>query len=147
VRPKATLIGALSLAALVSGQEQGHPGSLRYVIVGTGQTTCYDNRRTIASPGRGQPFFGQDAQYPCRQPSYCDNGNGTISDLNTRLMWVRARGAKVTWDQAVADAAKCRVGGYSDWRMPTIKELYSLIDFNGGFHLTAARSTPYLDPQ
>jgi hypothetical protein len=145
MRPKATLIGAISLVALVSGQEQGHAGSLSYVIVGTGQTTCYDNRRAIAPPAPGQPFFGQDAQYPRGQPSYRDNGNGTISDLNTGLMWVRARGAKVTWDQAVADAAPCRVGGYADWRMPTIKELYSLINFTGGFHLAAARSTPYLD--
>lgn len=60
-------------------------------------------------------------------------------------MWVQARGAKVTWDAAVAGAPTCRVGGYTDWREPTIKELYSLINFNGGFHITAAASNPYLD--
>jgi hypothetical protein len=60
-------------------------------------------------------------------------------------MWVQARGSKVTWDQAVAGAATCRVGGYNDWRMPTIKELYSLINFSGGFHFRPADSIPYLD--
>ena len=82
---------------------------------------------------------------PGQQPAYKDNGDGTVSDLNTGLMWVKARGAKVTWDAAVAGAAACRVGGHNDWRMPTIKELYSLINFTGGFHFTAADSMPYLD--
>jgi hypothetical protein len=118
-----------------------------YVVVGTGQTKCYDDRREIAPPKPGQPFYGQDAQHPSPAPNYKDNGNGTVTDLNTGLVWVQARGTKATWDAAVAGAKTCRAGGYSDWRMPTIKELYSLINFMGGFdfHAGAARSTPYLD--
>jgi hypothetical protein len=116
-----------------------------YTIVGTGQTQCYDNRTEIAPPKPGQPFYGQDAQFQGAQPSYKDNGDGTVSDLKTGLMWVKARGQKMLWEVAVAGAAKCNVGGYSDWRMPTIKELYSLINFNGGCGGTIANSTPYLD--
>ncbi|MGD0089597.1 MAG: DUF1566 domain-containing protein [Planctomycetota bacterium] len=122
-----------------------YAGDVSYVIVGTGQTKCYDDRHEIAPPEPGQPFYGQDAQCRSKQLAYKDNGDGTISDLNTGLMWVQARGTKVTWDAAVAGAATCRVGGHSDWRMPAIKELYSLINFNGGFHITAAASSPYLD--
>jgi Protein of unknown function (DUF1566) len=51
----------------------------------------------------------------------------------------------MTWPAAIAGAPGCRVGGYTDWRMPTIKELYSLISFNGAFRMTAANSPPYID--
>ncbi|MCP4592608.1 MAG: DUF1566 domain-containing protein [bacterium] len=131
------------LALLIPANGVGNEAP--YQIVGTGQARCYDDRREIAYPREGQPFYGQDAQYGDREPSYKDNGDGTVTDLNTGLMWVRARGEKVTYREAVTGAAKCRVGGYSDWRMPTVKELYSLINFNGGFHMSVASSTPYLD--
>ena len=100
---------------------------------------------SITAPVSGQSFYGQDAQFSGLQPSYRDNGDGTISDLNTGLMWVSARGSKVTWDNAVAGAATNRTGGYSDWRMPTIKELYSLIDFNGKSASTDAQCIPYIN--
>ena len=116
-----------------------------YTVVGTGQTRCYDDRGEITPPRPGQPFFGQDAQHPKPAPQYKDNADGTVSDLNTGLTWVKARGQKMTWDDAVAGAAKCRAGGFSDWRMPAIKDLYSLIDFNGGCGGTVANSKPYLD--
>lgn len=120
-------------------------GAVPYPIVGTGQTGYYDNAREIAPPKPGQAFYGQDAQHPGLMPAYRDNGDGTVSDLNTGLMWVQARGEKVSWTAAVAGAATCRVGGYTDWRMPTIKELYSLINFTGSFRMSAAQSIPYLD--
>jgi TolB-like protein len=45
------------------------------------------------------------------------------------LMWtVRDNGRDVTWKQAKAYCEACRVGGYSDWRMPTIEELEGLYD-------------------
>jgi hypothetical protein len=116
-----------------------------YVVVGTGQDTCYNASAAIKPPKPGEPFYGQDAQRPGPAASYKDNGDGTVSDLNTGLMWVKARGTKVTWDAAVAGAKTCQVGGHGDWRLPTVKELYSLIDFRGGFHFTAADSYPYLD--
>lgn len=131
------------LLALLMGSGPADPVKT-YVVVGTGQTPCYGNSGRIAPPGSGQPFCGQDAQHPGPRPAYRDNVDGTITDLNIALMWVGARGSKVTWNAATAGAARCRVGGYKDWRMPTIKELYSLINFNGGFHPEGG-SVPYLD--
>lgn len=104
---------------------------LAYPIVDTGQERCYDNTKEIEYPKRGQVFFGQDAQYTGNEPAYKDNGDGTVTDLNTGLMWQSDPGEKMTFRQAVAGASKCRVAGYKDWRLPTIKELYSLILFSG----------------
>lgn len=134
----------LILFALLAGSAFA-ADPLTYPIVGTGQTACYDSRHEITPPRPGQPFSGQDAQHPGPAPSYRDNGNGTVTDLNTSLTWVKARGQKMSWENAVAGAAACRAGGFSDWRMPTIKELYSLINFSGGCGGTVANSKPYLD--
>ena len=120
--------------------------TLTYCVVGTGQTHIFSDRgQLLKAPKPGEPFFGQDAFYQRPKPSYRDNGDGTISDLNTGLMWVQARGRESPVERRRRGASpNCRVGGHADWRMPTIKELYSLINFNGGFH-PEGNSTPYLD--
>jgi hypothetical protein len=102
-----------------------------YTIVDTGQVRCYNNHTAIESPKTGAAFFGQDAQYNGNQPAYKNNGDGTVSDLNTGLMWQSDPADKITFKQAVARASKCRLASYTDWRLPTIKELYSLILFSG----------------
>ncbi len=124
------------------------PTNGAYVVVDTGQTNCYNNTGVIPPPASGQPFYGQDAQHPGNSPAYTNNGDGTITDLKTSLMWVQARGEQSSWAVAIANAADCRVGGYTDWRAPTIKELYSLVKSTGanGASLTnAAGYIPYID--
>ncbi len=105
---------------------------LPYPIVSTGQTECFDDDgQVIPPPKPGEPFYGQDAQIPQRKPAYHDNGDGTVTDLNTGLMWTRDPTPKRTYREAIADARRCRIGGYNDWRLPTVKEVYSLILFSG----------------
>jgi len=101
-----------------------------YPIVSTNQSAFYDNFTEISEPAPGEAFYGQDAQYDGNQPSYQDNGDGTVTDLNTGLMWEKGF-TKSDYDekQSIADVAT--TGGYTDWRVPTTKELYSLIDFTG----------------
>jgi len=81
-----------------------------YPIVDTGQERCFDNRLEIKYPKAGEPFFGQDAHYQGNQPAYRDNGDGTITDLVTGLMWQKDPGPKKSFEQAVAGASACRVG-------------------------------------
>ncbi len=67
--------------------------------------------------------------------------DGMVRDNDTKLIWTQSldinkdgkinAADKLSYADALAYAKKCRVGGKSDWRVPTIKELYSLIDFRG----------------
>lgn len=112
-----------------------------YAVTDTGQSRCYDNHLEISCPASGQSFYGQDAQYDGNQPHYTDNLDGTVTDNVTGLMWQQSPDSdgdgdidaddKMTYQQATASADLLRLGGYSDWRLPTIKELYSLINFDG----------------
>ena len=124
------------------------PAVTGYPVVGTNQTKYYNNTGEIAAPANGESYYGQNPMYPGNIPSYTDNGDGTITDNVTGLMWVKARGQKMTWKDAVAGASANNTGGYTDWRMPTIKELYSLIEFsgvNGPDNTNMAGYVPFID--
>jgi len=62
-----------------------------------------------------------------------DNGDGTVSDLATGLMWMQAdSGTGMDWEKALAYAQsqnKANYLGHSDWRLPNSKELQSLVDY------------------
>lgn len=105
--------------------------NLTYKIVDSGIKTYFSNIAKIAEPKSGEAFYGQDASYTGNKPSYTSNGDGTITDNVTGLIWEQSMGAKITFDEAFKKAESSTLGGYSDWRVPTIKELYSLIQFTG----------------
>ena len=97
---------------------------LTYPIIDTFMIKCYDNNGEIPAPKPSEPFYGQDAQYKGIQPAYKDNGDGTVSDLNTGLMWQKTTDAtsdslkgRVTWYEAEEYVKNLRLGGYSDWRI------------------------------
>ncbi|MBI5684800.1 MAG: DUF1566 domain-containing protein [Verrucomicrobia bacterium] len=133
----------LSLALLLGAD--GFGAQRPYTVVGTGQTKCYDDRREIAPPRPAGPFYGQDAQQPGPKASYTLSADGlTVQDNNTGLTWVRSADTngdgtlghsdKLTLAQARQLPAKlnaAKFGGFGDWRLATIKELYSLILFSG----------------
>ena len=100
-----------------------------FSIPDTGQTKCYDNNQEIPCPQSGQPFYGQDAQYGPNLQSFTDLGNGIIKDNVTGLEWQQDTApGTYTWDDANSYCANLRLGGYSDWRLPTVKEWSSLVD-------------------
>ncbi len=128
------LTGILSLSlASGNGASPSPEGEAKpsYPIVDTGVATFYSNDAVIPAPAEGAPFYGQDATYQGNEPSYTDNGDGTITDNVTGLMWQKDMGSKMSFDEAAAVAPSLRLGGYADWRIPSIKELYSLILFTG----------------
>ena len=125
-----------------------------YTVADTGQTKCYNNTGESICPADGAAFCGQDAQYTGIKPSYRDNNDGTVTDLNTGLMWEKeqaftqssAEPDKYTWEEAETYCRNLRTGGYSDWRMPDIKELFSIAEFDGKLDpMNESASKPYLD--
>lgn len=102
-----------------------------YGIVDTGQRIAYSNNDIISLPADKDKFFGQDASYIINAPSYTDNNDGTITDNVTGLVWQKDMGQKLSFEEALIKVNEVKLGGYSDWRIPTIKELYSLIQFSG----------------
>ncbi|MDH5728175.1 MAG: DUF1566 domain-containing protein, partial [Gammaproteobacteria bacterium] len=57
-----------------------------------------------------------------------DNGNGTITDTTTGLMWLKDADAtgSFPWGEAVTQAANVSVAGHNDWRLPELAELQQL---------------------
>lgn len=58
---------------------------------------------------------------------YVDNGDGTVTDVNTGLMWAQKdscsdTGQCMDWNHVREYIAKLRIGGYDDWRIPTIEQ-------------------------
>ncbi|MBF0243553.1 MAG: DUF1566 domain-containing protein [Desulfamplus sp.] len=63
--------------------------------------------------------------------AYIDNGNGTVTDTTTKLMWQQATAPnKMNWQDAMKYCDELNLAGYSDWRLPNIDELKTLVDKN-----------------
>lgn len=99
-------------------------------IVDTAQDKCYSDLYQTSCAQKWQDFYGQDAQFATQNPKYIDHGNGTVSDSVTGLMWTQLPWNKMTYDEAVEKIDEnYYFAGFNDWRIPSIKELYSLMDF------------------
>lgn len=75
------------------------------------------------------------------QAAFQNNGDGTITDTTTNLMWQRCTApsqdvncavtpALYNWDNALAYCNALTLGGHFDWRVPNVKALHSILDAN-----------------
>ena len=61
---------------------------------------------------------------------FVDNGDGTITDDATGLMWAQSDdGVELDWQDALAYAEASELGGYTEWRLPNVKELQDIVDY------------------
>ena len=141
IRKRIWNIFSLSLIILPYFLSDTSPARADYVVVDTGQISCFGLNGEITCPGEGNYFYGQDAQYNGNAPSYTDNGNGTVTDNHTGLQWQQTSDSngdgvidyndKMNQDQAISYCQDLVLADKDDWRLPDIKTLYSLIDFSG----------------
>ena len=118
----------------------------------TGQTKCY----RAVSPYDEIPCAGtgQDGEYTINPMSFTDNGNGTVNDNNTGLMWQKCSIGQnndsacsgtaqyYNWYEASGTyhasynpssqdvCGSLNLGGHSDWRLPEKKELMSIVNYS-----------------
>lgn len=71
---------------------------------------------------------GEDSDYSINIPSFTDNGDGTIIDNVTSLMWQKMDGGEMIWANAADYADSNTLAGYDDWRIPNSHELFSIFD-------------------
>ena len=105
-----------------------NPGLLGALVEKTGQTTSY------ATGDDGDLEKG----VAWAIPRFTDNGDGTVTDNLTGLIWLKDANCfgQVTWDNALSDSnglasGSCGLSDGSnsgDWRLPNYKELFSLVD-------------------
>jgi len=114
-----------------------------FYLPDTGQTKCYDSsgNEVACTDPLG---LGQDGAYSVNAMSFTDNnGDGTVTDNNTGLMWQKCTVGQdpytcsgsaqaKTWDDAqtaCGDLNQTLFAGHSDWRLPSKKELITIIDY------------------
>ena len=79
-------------------------------------------------------FSGEAAKgKTSRDGRYVDNGDGTVTDHRTELMWTQKDsyadlGECRNWYKSKNYVSELKTGGYSDWRMPTIEELKTIFE-------------------
>jgi hypothetical protein len=87
----------------------------------------------------GNPNYGKN--------DFHDNGDGTITDRATGLMWSKAdSGRGMNWEAALACVQtknKENYLGHNDWRLPNAKELQSIVDYT---RAPAVTQSPAIDP-
>ncbi len=63
------------------------------------------------------------------QDDYMVNGDGTVTDRFTGLMWQQATSQnEMDWEAALTYCEELSLAGYDDWRLPNRNELQSLVD-------------------
>lgn len=87
-------------------------------IPDTGQFTSYTTVR------------GSDSDFIINPQSFKDNGDGTVTDYITGLMWQETDGGEMTFGSAQEYVKNLSLGGYKDWRLPANHELFDLNNFD-----------------
>ena len=89
---------------------------------------------SLPATGHNQIVYaGDDATYQAGCPSagrFVDNGDGTVTDNCTGLMWQKENPpALYSWRQAIDYCEGLEFAGHDDWRLPNVRELLSIVDY------------------
>jgi hypothetical protein len=123
---KSKLVPVICAIALLASSAVAFAGTIQ--LPQTGQTRCYDVAGTeISCAGTGQDGeFQTGAAWP--DPRFSVSGD-CVTDNLTGLMWVKSPGsALLVLQDAIDHAGGLDICGYTDWRLPNVIELESLVN-------------------
>ena len=143
-------LGLLGLTACACG---GGGGPTSVVLPETGQTTCTNAAGTvIACAGTGQDGdLKAGVAWPA--PRFTPGAGATaacVTDNLTGLMWpanANLAAASRTWQQALDDANALNLCGFTDWRLPNVSELESLVNSEAANPATFLNSQGFTNVQ
>ena len=124
----------------------------------TGQAKCYDNVGHEIDC-MSIDFPGQDGFYHAGCPTegrFMDNGDGTVTDACTGLMWQKnpvdanENGSldaddQLPWQDALKYCEGLDLAGHSDWRLPNVRELQGIINYGSVFPSIDSVFSPVTD--
>lgn len=58
---------------------------------------------------------------------FTDSGGGVVTDNATGLSWEQGASGDLTWSDAVDYCENLLLGGHGDWRLPSMKEIQTLV--------------------
>jgi hypothetical protein len=101
-----------------------------FILNATAQTV---KKTMLRLPDTGQKnsytnTFGEDNDFSINTPFYINNGNGTITDTITGLMWQQTDGGEMTVENATIYCDTLTLGGYTNWRLPNAHEALSILN-------------------
>lgn len=99
-------------------------------VVPTGSDFCRLGNDNVACENilPGYSWYGQDAHFSVGSHAFKNNGDGTVTDELTGLVWQQSPSTEITIESA---ATYCESGSDlpgTDWRLPTVRELFTLVD-------------------
>jgi hypothetical protein len=105
--------------------------TLQPTLPDTGQVTDYTST------------FGEDSDYSINPPAYIVNGNGTVFDQVTGMMWQQSDGGEMTYANAITYCQNLDLAGYTDWTLPQSDQLFGILnhDRNPALNVTAFPTT------
>ena len=104
--------------------------STLFSIIGYAQTVVKTMLR-LPDTGQNSSYtntFGEDNDFNINIPFFIINGDGTVTDTITGLMWQQADGGEMTIENAVIYCSTLTLAGYTDWRLPNAHESFSILN-------------------
>lgn len=139
--PASCIILLFGLSACGGDDDDGTPPVMTRTLPDTGQTVCYDTMGRGGSSEIPCDGTGQDGEFSIHPMGFTNNGDGTVTDNVTGLMWQQDDNGKFNWYEAAGSqhnqynvpgtdiCGSLTLAGHTDWRLPSLTELMGIAHY------------------